>query len=108
MGHAEIRIGDSVVMLADEWEGGPVQSPTNLGGTTAALFVHTDDVDRLWERAVAAGAEVVFPLETQFYGDRGGRLRDPFGHTWGLAEHVEDVGDEEMERRMTAFYDEQG
>jgi PhnB protein len=108
VGHAEIRIGDSVVMLADEWPDGPVRSPTSLGGTTAALFVYTDDVDALWQRAVDAGAEVVYPLETQFYGDRGGRLRDPFGHTWGLAQHVEDVSDEEMARRMAAFYEDEG
>lgn len=106
--HAEIRIGDSIVMLGDEWPGGPTQAPTSLGGSTAALFIYTDDVDSLWERAVAAGAEVVFPLELQFYGDKGGRIRDPFGHTWGLAEHVEDVSDEEMERRMAAFYEDTG
>ncbi len=104
--HAELRIGDSVVMLADEWPDGPTQSPTTLGGSTAALFVYTDDVDALWDRAVAAGAEVVYPLELQFYGDKGGRVRDPFGHTWGLAQHVEDVSDEEMERRMAAFYED--
>lgn len=107
VGHAEIRIGDSVVMLADEWPGGPVSSPSSLGGSTAAMFVYTDDVDALWARAVEAGCEVVYPLEDQFYGDRGGRLRDPYGHTWGLAQHVEDVDDDEMERRVTAFYDEQ-
>lgn len=106
--HAELRIGDSVIMLADEWPDGPTQSPRTLGGSTSALFLYVADVDRLWARAVAAGAEVVFPLELQFYGDKGGRLRDPFGHTWGLAEHVEDVSDDEMERRMAAFYDDNG
>lgn len=107
--HAEIRIGDSVVMLADMWPDGPVQSPTTLRGSTAAMFIYTDDVDGLWERAVAAGAEVVFPLELQFYGDRAGRLRDPFGHTWGLAQQVEEIDDQEMARRMAAFYeDDQG
>lgn len=105
VGHAEIRIGDSVVMLADEWPGGPTQSPTTLGGSTAALFIYTDDVDTLWKQAIAAGAEEVFPLEDQFYGDRSGRVRDPFGHTWGLGQHVEDVSDEEMRRRMAAFYE---
>lgn len=104
--HAEIRIGDSVVMLADEWPDGPTQSPANLGGSTAALFIYTDDVDALWQRAIDAGAEEVYPLEIQFYGDKGGRVRDPFGHTWGLGQHVEDVSEEEMTRRMAAFYED--
>jgi PhnB protein len=101
--HAEIRIGDSVVMLGDEWPDGPTQAPSRLGGSTAALFVYTDDVDTLWQQALDAGAEVVFPLEMQFYGDKAGRVRDPFGHTWGLGQHVEDVDEDEMQRRMAAF-----
>lgn len=105
VGHAEIRIGDSVVMLADEWPDGPTQSPRTLGGSTAALFIYTDDVESLWEQAIAAGAEEIFPLADQFYGDRSGRVRDPFGHTWGLGQHIEDVSDEEMRRRMAAFYE---
>lgn len=105
VGHAEVRIGDSIVMLGDEWPGGPTSSPTSLGGSTAALFIATDDVDALWQRALAAGAELVFPLELQFYGDRAGRVRDPFGHTWGLSQHVEDVSDAELRRRMSAFYE---
>ena len=104
IGHAEIRIGDSVIMVADEWPGGPTLAPPTLGGSTVALFIYTDNVDAMWQRALDAGAEVVFPLELQFYGDRSGRLRDPFGHTWGLAQRVEDVDDEEMARRMAAFY----
>ena len=108
IGHAEIRIGDSVIMLADEWPGGPTQAPTSLGGSTAALFIYTDDVDTLWKRAIEAGAEEIFPLELQFYGDRSGRVRDPFGHTWGLGQHVEDVSPEEMEHRMAAFYTDEG
>jgi PhnB protein len=104
IGHAEIRIGDSVIMLGDEWPDGPTQSPTTLGGSTAALFIYTDDVDALWQRAIDAGAEEVFPLEVQFYGDKSGRVRDPFGHTWGLGQSIEDVSDEEMERRMARFY----
>ena len=82
---------------------GPTQSPTTLGGSTAALFLYTDDVRAAWQRAIDAGAEEVFPLEMQFYGDLSGRVRDPFGHTWGLAQHVEDVSDDEMRRRMAAF-----
>ena len=103
--HAQIRIGDTVVMLGDEWPGGPTQAPTSLGGTTAALFMYTDDVDAMWERALAAGAEVVFPLEVQFYGEKGGRVRDPFGHTWGISQRIEVITDEEMQRRMAAFYE---
>lgn len=104
VGHAEIRIGDSVVMLGDEWPGGPVRSPTSLGGTTATLFIYADDVDALWERALAAGAEVVFPLEMQFYGDKAGRVKDPYGHTWGLSQRVEELDADEMKSRMEAFY----
>jgi PhnB protein len=104
--HAELRIGDSIIMLGDEWPGGPTRSPTTLGGSTAALFIYTDDVDALWTRAIDAGAEEVFPLAMQFYGDKAGRVRDPFGHTWGLGQRVEDVSGEEMQRRMAAFYDE--
>jgi PhnB protein len=105
--HAEIEIGNSVIMLGDEWPVGPTLSPKSLKGSTASLFIYTDDdVDALWDRAVAAGCEVVYPLEMQFYGDKGGRLRDPFGHTWGLGQHIEDVSDEEMASRMEAFYTE--
>lgn len=102
--HAEIRIGDSVVMLGDEWPDGPTQAPTTIGGSTAALFIYTDDVDTLWQRALDAGAVEIYPLEVQFYGDRAGRVRDPFGHTWGLCQSIEEVSDEEMERRMADFY----
>lgn len=105
--HAEIKIGDSVIMLGDEWPDGPTSSPHTLGGSTAAIFIYTDDVDDLWERAIAAGCEEVYPLELQFYGDKGGRVRDPFGHTWGLAQHIEELGNEEMERRMQDFYQDQ-
>ena len=71
--HAEIRIGDTVIMLGDEWADGPTQSPHTLGGSTSAVFLYVDDVDTLWDQAMSAGAEVVFPLEMQFYGDKGGR-----------------------------------
>lgn len=104
--HAEIKIGDSVIMLSDEWPDGPTQSPKTVGGSTMALFIYTDDVDSLWEQAIGAGCEEVYPLEVQFYGDKGGRVRDPFGHTWGLGQHLEDLSEEEMARRMAEFYDE--
>ena len=80
------------------------ESYAELRDTFHALRL-ADDVDALWERAIAAGATEVFPLELQFYGDKGGRVRDPFGHTWGLGQHVEDVSPEELERRMAAFYE---
>ena len=105
--HAQIRIGDSVVMLGDEWPDGPTQAPSTLGGSTASLFIYTDDVDALWDRALTAGAEEIYPLEMQFYGDKAGRVRDPFGHTWGLGQHVDDVSPEEMKHRMASFYDQQ-
>jgi PhnB protein len=103
--HADVRIAGSIVMLGDEWPDGPTQSPRTLGGSTSAVFIYHDEIERLWDQAVEAGAEVVFPLEMQFYGDLAGRLRDPFGHTWGLARHVEDVAPDEMERRMASFYE---
>lgn len=106
VGHAEIRIGDSVIMLADEWPDGPTSSPRTLGGSTAALFLYADDIKTVWDRAIAAGAEEIYPLELQFYGDLSGRICDPFGHTWGLGQHMEDVSEDEMEQRMAAFYEE--
>jgi PhnB protein len=104
--HAEIRIGDSIVMLGDEWPDGPTRSPATVGSSTAAMHIYTDDVDALWSRALDAGAEVVFPLELQFYGDKSGRVIDPFGHTWGLGQHIEDLSPEEMKRREDAFISE--
>lgn len=105
VGHAEIEIEGCVIMLGDEWPDGPTKSPTTLGDSTSALFIYTADVDALWKQAIDAGCTEVFPLELQFYGDKSGRLQDPFGHTWGLGQHVEDVSPEEMERRMAAFYE---
>ncbi len=105
VGHAEILVGGSRVMLGDEWPGGPIQSPPTLQGSTAVLFIHCDDVEALWQRGVDAGAEVVYPLQMQFYGDKSGHLRDPFGHSWGLGQKVEDVDDEELAKRMAAFYE---
>ncbi len=107
--HAEIELLGTRIMLGDDWPDGPTVSPSALdGASTSALFIYTDDVDALWDRAVAAGAEVVYPLELQFYGDRAGRLRDPFGHTWGLGQHVEDVSAEEMAARADAWTDDNG
>jgi len=103
--HAEIRIGDSVVMITDDAVDGPVRSPQRLGGmVTCVVATYWADVDAAWERAVGAGAEVMYPLEDQFYGERGGRLRDPFGQQWMLSQHIEDVSAEEMARRAAAFF----
>jgi PhnB protein len=107
VGHAEISIEGCVVILGDEWPDGPTQSPTTLGGSTSALFIYTENAEELWERAVSAGAEVVYPLEMQFYGHLGGRLRDPFGHSWGIGKQVEEVSEEEMNQRVAGFYEEQ-
>jgi PhnB protein len=98
--HAELKIGDSVVMLADEFPGmGDCSSPQTLGGTTTTLNIYTENVDQLFAQAVKAGATVTMPLANQFWGDRYGHVKDPFGHSWALGQHVEDVAPEEMERR---------
>jgi PhnB protein len=104
--HAEVRIGDAVVMISDENENGaPAKSPASLGGVVSAIMAtYWEDVDAAWERAVKAGAEVLFPLEDQFYGERGGRLRDPFGQQWMLAQRTEEVSREEMARRAARFF----
>lgn len=104
--HAEVRIGDSVVMISDEGEdGAPARAPESLGGLVSAIMAtYWEDVDAVWARAVAAGAEVVYPLADQFYGDRGGRLRDPFGQQWMLSQRIEHVSAQEMERRAANFF----
>jgi PhnB protein len=107
--HSEIRIGDSVVFLTDEGDDRNGVAPRSVGGlVTAMMALNVPDVDALWERAVAAGCEVVYPLADQFYGDRAGRLRDPFGHQWMLSTHIEDVDREEIDRRMQAWFEQQG
>jgi PhnB protein len=103
--HAEIRIGDSVVMITEDAVDGPARSPDQLGGmVTCVMALYWQDVDPAWERAVSAGAEVIYPLEDQFYGERGGRLRDPFGQQWMMSQHIEDVPAEEMARRAAALF----
>ena len=103
--HAEIRIGDSAVMITEDAVDGPARSPGQLGGmVTCVMALYWQDVDTAWERAVSAGAGVMYPLEDQFYGERGGRLRDPFGQQWMMSQHIEDVPAEEMARRAAAFF----
>ena len=94
----ELRFGDSTVMIADEFPEIGVLSPKSVGGTYGALHVATGDVDALWKRAVDAGAEVYQPLQEQFWGDRHGQIIDPFGHRWGLSQHVRDVPPDEIAR----------
>ncbi len=101
--HAEIKIGDSVVMLADEHESGPYRSPIAVGGTPISRMVYVEDVDTVFNQAVSLGAKSTREVEDQFYGDRSGNLTDPFGHVWTIATHKEDVSSEEMERRMAAL-----
>jgi PhnB protein len=101
--HAEVRIGNSPVMLADVFPEQGNQSPTGLGGTAVSLMIYVEDADATFARALAAGAESLRPVEDQFYGDRTGTVRDPFGHVWTVATHVEDLSDEEIGRRMQAM-----
>jgi PhnB protein len=103
VGHAEIRIGKACIMLADEFPEMGVLSPKTIGGSPVAIHLYVQDVDALAQQAEAAGAKVVRPVKTQFYGDRGGKFEDPFGHSWFLSTHVEDLTPEEMQRRAAAF-----
>ena len=103
LGHAEIKIGDSPVMLADEFPDMGAKGPQSYGGSPVSILVYVADVDAMTERAVAAGATIVRPLQDQFYGDRSSTLTDPFGHQWTLATHKEDVAPDEMQRRMDAM-----
>jgi uncharacterized glyoxalase superfamily protein PhnB len=103
IGHAELRIGPAVVMLSDEYPEYQIHGPRTLGGTTFSLHLHVDDADQLMARAVAAGATMLRPLKDQFYGERSGSVRDPFGHEWLLGHEIEKVSPEEMQRRYTAM-----
>ena len=105
VGHAELKIGNSIVMLADEMDhpDAIAKSPRTLGGITTGLCLYLEDCDAVFKRAVDAGGKVRRPLTTQFYGDRSGTVEDPFGQVWTISTHVEDVSPEEMQRRMEAF-----
>jgi PhnB protein len=99
IGHTELELGDSLIMLADEHPEVGALSPRTVGGTPVSLHVYVEDADDVFERALAAGATAERPVETQFYGDRRGLFEDPFGHKWSVSTHVEDVPPDEMERR---------
>ena len=102
VGHAELKIGDSVFMLADEFPEMKIVGPATLGNTSVGLLLHVENADAVFEKAVSLGAKVKKPMADQFYGDRSGTIEDPFGHKWTIAHHVEDVSPEEMKRRATA------
>jgi PhnB protein len=102
IGHAELEIGDSVVMLSDPFPQASTQPPKQLGGTSVSVFMYVEDVDAVVKQAVAAGATVTMEVADQFWGDRFGSFTDPFGHSWSIATHVEDVPPEEMAERAKA------
>jgi PhnB protein len=108
VGHAEVKIGDSRVMLADEFPEMGAVSPQSIGGTPVGLCLYVKDVDALSKQAIAAGAKVVRPVQDQFYGDRSGTFEDPYGHKWTIATHKEDVSPEEMKKRMEAAMQKPG
>ena len=99
VGHAELQLGDSLIMLADEFPDMDARGPRTLGGTPVSLMVYVEDADAAFDRAIQAGAKSLQPVEDKFYGDRSGRFEDPFGHRWDVATHVEDVPPDEMAKR---------
>jgi PhnB protein len=108
IGHAELEIGDSMIMLADESPEMNAVGPRSVGGTPVSLLVYVEDVDSVFDRAVQAGAKPLADVDDKFYGDRSGQFEDPFGHRWSVATHVEDVPPDEMTKRMEAMYAGQG
>jgi PhnB protein len=107
VGHAELQFGSSQLMLADEYPEMGYRGPQAFGGSPVTLHLYVDDVDAVFKRAVSAGAKERQPVENKFYGDRSGTIEDPFGHTWNLSTHIEDVSPEEMEKRMAAMTPQQ-
>lgn len=101
--HAAMKIGDTTIMMSDEFPGSPTRAPTNVGGTTVMLHVYTKDVDRLWSQAVAAGAKVTMPLDNMFWGERYGQLEDPFGHHWTLSMRIRMSAQEKEAKRHAAM-----
>jgi PhnB protein len=102
--HAELKIGTSLIMLGEEMPDMGVRSPQALGGTPVSFYLYVQDVDEFFSRAVAAGAKPIMPLTDMFWGDRMGKLEDPFGHTWAPAQHIKDMTPEEMKRAQDAFF----
>lgn len=104
IGHAEMKLGNSIFMLADEAPEAIAQSPVTIGGTPVSLYIYVEDVDSFTDKAIAEGLEVIKPVTDQFYGDRSGAFKDPFGHIWGFATHKEDLTPEELEERAKAAH----
>jgi PhnB protein len=102
--HAEIKIGDSPIMLADEFPDMQFFSPTTLGGSPVGIMIYVDDVDKIYKQSLESGGQEIKPLQDQFYGDRSGTFKDPFGHIWTVATHKEDVSEDEMKRRAAAAH----
>jgi uncharacterized glyoxalase superfamily protein PhnB len=103
IGHAELDFGDTTLMLSDEFPEYGIYGPHTLGGTSLTIHLHVDDADALIQRAVSAGASVVRPAQDQFYGERSGTVRDPFGHEWNIGHEIEKLAPEEMQRRYDAM-----
>ncbi len=104
IGHAIIHIGDSTIMLADEFPEMGYLGPLSVGGTSITILLYVEDVDTVFNRALAAGAKALLPVKDQFYGDRNGTLKDPFGHQWTVATHIEDVTPEEVDKRVAVLH----
>lgn len=104
IGHAELKIGDARIMIADEFPDYGFLGPESIGGSPVTLHVYVENVDAFVERAAAQGLKVLQPVKTQFYGDRSGKFQDPFGHVWSFATHLEDVSNEEIEKRAAAMF----
>jgi PhnB protein len=107
IGHAELKIGEGVIMLADEYPDMGFRSPRTLGGSPVTIHIYVGDVDAVVTQAASIGATVVRPIEDHFYGDRAGQIEDPFGHIWYIATHKEDVPHDELQRRAAALFGEQ-
>ena len=104
VGHAEMKIGNRIFMLADEWPESGAHSPETIGGSPVSLYIYVEDVDWFTEKAVTEGLEVVKPVSDQFYGDRSGHFKDPFGHLWGFATHKEDLTPDELDERAKSAH----
>lgn len=104
--HAELKIGDSIIFLSDEFSNMGGKSPQTLGGHSGGVYLYVPDVDDVFQRAIAAGGKSSTPVTDMFWGDRHGNFTDPFGHSWGVSTHTEDVSEEEMGKRAEAFYAE--
>jgi PhnB protein len=104
LGHAEIRLGDSMIMLADEFPEYGGKAPETLGGSPVSIHLYVEDVDAFFKKALAAGAKELKPVMDQFYGDRSGQLEDPFGHLWWVATHKEDIAPDEMQKRVQEMF----